>query len=211
MTLMQQPNLREQLILDLYTIKVLKFGEFKLKSGLLSPYYFDMRLLVSYPHILRSIADIFWEKLRVLNFDIIVGVPYTGIPIATAIGLAHEQSMVFVRKERKDHGTKRLIEGDFHKGQKAVIVDDVITNGESKLITIKPLEDEGLTVENVIVLVDRGQGGPELLAKKNYNCQAIFTVDEIFKVLFSYKRIPKNLMDKSLRFSKETRRQFLSK
>ena len=208
---MHQPNLREQLILDLHTIKALKFGEFKLKSGLLSPYYFDLRILVSYPHILELTADVFWEKLRVLNFDIVVGVPYTGIPIATAIGLKHQQKMVFVRRERKDYGTKKLIEGEFHKGQKAVIVDDVITNGESKFITIKPLENEGLTVEDIVVLIDRGQGGPDLLQRAGYRCHSIFTVDEVFKILLYYKRVPNDLIEKSMEFAKQSRKQFLKK
>src|SRR3989344_5036593 len=136
---MIEPSLKNQLILDLYTIKAIKFGEFKLKSGILSPYYLDLRVLVSYPYILQLVSDVLWEKMRVLYFDVVVGVPYTAIPIATTIGLKHEQSMIFVRKERKDYGTKKLIEGEYHKGQKAIIVDDVITNGESKLLTIKPL------------------------------------------------------------------------
>ena len=205
---MIEPSLKDQLILDLYTIKAIKFGEFKLKSGILSPYYLDLRVLVSYPHILRLVSDVFWEKMRVLYFDVIVGVPYTAIPIATTIGLKHEQSMIFVRKERKDYGTKKLIEGEYHKGQKAIIVDDVITNGESKLLTIKPLEDEGLTVEDIVVLVDREQGGPELLRKKGYRCHPLYVVHDIFKTLLSYKKIDNRIMEQCTRFTKKTRRQF---
>src|SRR5581483_11905259 len=101
---------KEQLILDLFEINAIKFGEFKLKSGIISPFYFDLRLLVSYPYLLELIADVFWEKLRTIYFDVIVGVPYTAIPIATAICMKQNQSMVMVRKERKEHGTKKMIE-----------------------------------------------------------------------------------------------------
>lgn len=207
---MIEPSLKDQLILDLYTIKAIKFGKFKLKSGIVSPYYLDLRVLVSYPHILQLVSDVFWEKMRVLYFDVVVGVPYTAIPIATAIGLKHEQSMIFVRKERKDYGTKKLIEGEYHRGQKAIVVDDVITNGESKLLTIKPLEDEGLTVEDIVVLVDREQGGPELLQKKRYQCHSLYVVHDIFKTLLSYKRIDSRIMEQCIRFTKKTRRQFLN-
>lgn len=198
---MRDLTLREQLILDLHTINAIKFGEFKLKSGVISPYYLDLRVLVSYPYILELIADVFWEKLRVLYFDVIVGVPYTAIPIATTIGVKHKQSMVFVRKERKEYGTKKLIEGYYHAGQKALVVDDVITNGDSKLMVIKPLEEEGLTVDDVVVLVDRGQGGPALLRKEGYNCHAIYTIDEIFKTLLAFKKIDKKIVNTCMRFT----------
>lgn len=206
---MSEPTPKEQLILDLHTINAIKFGEFKLKSGILSPYYLDLRMLVSYPYLLRLTADVFWEKLRLLYFDVIVGVPYTAIPIVTSIGLEHEQSMVFVRKERKDYGTKKLIEGQYHKGQKALVVDDVITNGESKLITIKPLEEEGLIVEDIVVLLDREQGGVELLAKHGYRCLPIFKMKEVFDTLLTYKRIDKKMMEDCTLFTRKTRKQFL--
>lgn len=208
---MSEPTLKDQLILDLHTINAIKFGEFKLKSGILSPYYLDLRMLVSYPYLLKLTASVFWEKLRLLYFDVIVGVPYTAIPIATSIELEHEQSMIFVRKEKKDYGTKKLIEGQYHKGQKAVVIDDVITNGESKLITIKPLEEEGLVVEDIVVLLDREQGGIELLKGHGYRCHPIFKMNEVFNTLLSYKRIDRKMMEKCLLFTRKTRKQFLKK
>ncbi|KKS80654.1 MAG: hypothetical protein UV54_C0001G0004 [Candidatus Beckwithbacteria bacterium GW2011_GWA2_43_10] len=202
-------NIKEQLILDLFTVKAIKFGKFKLKSGIISPYYLDLRVLVSYPFLLELTADVFWEKLRVLNFDVIVGVPYTAIPIATAISLKHNQSMIFVRKERKDYGTKKLIEGDYHRGQKGLIIDDVITNGESKLDTTKPLKEEGLIVEDIVVLVDRGQGGLELLKKHGYNCHIIFNMKEVFEILLKYKRISREIVAECVKFMRTTKKQFL--
>lgn len=198
-----------KLILDLHKINAIKFGRFKLKSGIISPYYIDLRSLVYYPYLLNLTADVFWEELRVLNFDIVAGVPYTAMPIATAIGLKYNQSMVFIRREKKEYGTKKLIEGDFHPGQKAVLVDDVITNGGSKLETIIKLENAGLSVDDVVVLLDRGEGGPELLKEKGYICHAILTMNEIFEILLSYKRVSKETIDKCLVFARETRKQFL--
>lgn len=208
---MTEPTLKEQLILDLHTINAIKFGEFKLKSGIFSPYYLDLRMLVSYPYLLKLTADVFWEKLRLLYFDVIVGVPYTAIPIATSIGLQHEQSMIFVRKERKDYGTKKLIEGQYHKGQKAVVIDDVVTNGESKFITTKSLEEEGLIVEDIVVLLDREQGGIELLRKHGYRCHSILNMNDVFNTLLTYKRIDKEMMKQCILFTRKTRKQFLKR
>lgn len=206
---MREPTPKEQLVLDLHTIGAIKFGEFTLKSSIISPFYLDLRLLVSYPYLLRQTANVFWEVLRVLYFDILVGVPYAAIPISTAIGIYHNQTMVFVRKERKEHGTKKLIEGQYHSGQQAVVIDDVVTNAESKLMTIKPLEEEGLHVKDIVVLVDRGQGGPELLEKHGYQCHPIYRMDDIFKILLAYKRIDRKSVEKSIRFIRETKKQFL--
>ena len=206
---MTNTSLKEQLILDLFEINAIKFGEFKLKSGIISPFYFDLRLLVSYPYLLELIADVFWEKLRTIYFDVIVGVPYTAIPIATAICMKQNQSMVMVRKERKEHGTKKMIEGYFHEGQYAIVVDDVITNGESKLLTIEPLEKEELIVKDIIVLLDRGQGGPELMTKHGYRCHSIIHVNEIFEALLRFKKITPAEAKKCLAFVEKTRKQFL--
>ncbi len=201
---MEEATLKEKLILDLFAVNAIKFGNFKLKSGIMSPYYFDLRVIISYPYILELCSEVFWEQMRLLDFDVIVGVPYTAIPIATVIGVKHNQSMIFVRKEAKDYGTKKLIEGKFRKGQKAIVIDDVITNGDSKLITIKPLEEEGLVVEDIIVLLNRGQGGDKILQKKGYTCHSILMVDEIFKTLLKYKRASKEVIDECKQFTKDS-------
>ncbi len=202
---------REKLILDLFAVNGIKFGEFKLKSGIMSPYYIDLRMIVSYPYLLKLTANVFWETMRTLYFDVMVGVPYTAIPIATAISLYQNQRMVFVRKERKSYGTSKLIEGNYHNGQKAIIVDDVITNGDSKLETIKPVLDEGLTVKDIVVLLDRWQGGPEIIEKQGYKCHVIYNVKEVFAILLKHKRIDKKLNDKCLKFTLESRKNILKK
>lgn len=202
-------HLKEKLVLDLHIINAIKFGSFKLKSGITSPYYFDLRLLVSYPHLLELVADVFWEKLRVLYFDIVVGVPYTALPISTVLVLKHTQSMVLIRKEKKEYGTSQMIEGEYHKGQIAVIVDDVITNGDSKLTTIKLLEDAGIEVKDIVVLLNRDQGGPEVLAKLGYRCHSILDIDQVFSILQKHKRINRALVKKCLKFNAETKKQFI--
>ncbi|MDO8610591.1 MAG: orotate phosphoribosyltransferase [bacterium] len=180
---------KERMILDFHEVGIIDFGKFKLKSGLISPYYIDLRLLVTFPHLLELVSDVLWEKIRMKPFDLIVGIPYAALPISTAISLRFNRPLILLRKEKKDHGKGKLIEGIFHKGQHVVIIDDVISDGASKFETIIPIEKEELIVSQVVVVLDRGQGGPQTLMKKGYHCIAITNMDEVLEVLYKHGRI----------------------
>lgn len=172
-----------ELISDLYNINAIKFGEFKLKSGIISPVYLDLRLTISYPKILGKVAAVLWEQTKHLQFDILCGVPYTAIPFATIIATTHNIPMVMCRKEPKLHGTKKTIEGYFQHGQTCLVVEDLITSGSSILETITLLEEEDLIIKDVVVLVDREQNGKALLESKGYNLHAAFTLGQMLEVL----------------------------
>lgn len=193
----------KQLILDLFSINAVKFGEFKLKSGILSPIYIDLRVTISYPHILQTVADAMWEKAQNLTFDIIAGVPYTAIPIATAISLKHGKPMVMRRKEVKDYGTKKAIEGAFHDGQTCLVIEDLITSGSSVFETIDPLESIGLKVTDIIVLLDREQGGKENIEQKGYHLHSVLTITELLDTLKNSKKITEDQYTEIQKFIKE--------
>ena len=176
-------DITRELILDLYEINAIKFGEFKLKSGIISPIYLDLRLSISYPKILGKIAAVMWEQVKPLQFDVICGVPYTAIPFATIIATTHNIPMVMCRKESKQHGTKKTIEGYFQPGQTCLLVEDLITSGSSILETIAPLKKVGLIVKNIVVLIDREQNGKTLLESGGYNVHAVFTLGQMLEVL----------------------------
>lgn len=161
---------KEKLALELLDIGCVKFGEFILKSGIKSPVYIDLRILVSYPKTLKLVGKAFAKILKRLNYDRIAAIPYAALPLAASASFVVNKPWIYTRKEIKDHGIKKPIEGLYKKGEKVVIIDDLITYGTSKLEVIQPILKEGLKVKDIVVLVNREQGGKEQLAKKGIDC-----------------------------------------
>jgi len=192
----------EPLVTKLFEIGAVKFGEFKLKSGIISPIYIDLRLTVSYPELLKEVGEAMWEKVQNLPFDIICGVPYTALPIATAISLAHNKPMVMRRKEVKDYGLKKAIEGTFEAGQNVLVIEDLVTSGMSVFETIEPLEHEGLKVTDIVVLIDREQGGKKHIEGKGYNLHSVLTISEMLEVLEKSGKLDANLAEQVRNFTK---------
>ncbi|PIV09690.1 orotate phosphoribosyltransferase [Candidatus Roizmanbacteria bacterium CG03_land_8_20_14_0_80_36_21] len=193
---------KERLILELFRIKAIEFGRFKLKSGAISPYYLDLRLLVSYPYLLEVVADVFWEELRLMQFDLLVGVPYAAIPLATIISYKYNRPMVFVRKEQKQYGKKKQIEGVFHSGQTAVLLDDVISDGKSKEETLTVFKNDGLKINDVLVLLDRRKQTDK--KGEIYGCKltAIYNMSEVIKILLKHGCISSLLEEQAKEFIK---------
>jgi len=190
------PTLQSQLTLALADIGAVKFGEFTLASGKRSPIYIDLRLLVSHPNVLRLVAHAYAELIRgiVVSEDRrlgirLVAIPYAALPIGTAVALEMDLPLIYPRKEVKAHGTARAIEGDFEPGERAIVLDDLITTGGSKLAAIEPLEAEGLRVQDVVVLIDREQGGREELAAVGYRLHAVLRLGEMLDQLVEAGRI----------------------
>jgi uridine monophosphate synthetase len=154
----------------------IKFGEFTLKSGLISPIYIDLRRIITYPNLLAQIGQAYLPLIRNLQFERLAGLPYAAIPIATAVSLAGDYPMIYPRKEVKAYGTKAEIEGDFNPGETALVIDDLATTGGSKFEAIEKLTGAGLKVTDVVVLVDRQSGAREALEGAGFHMHAVLTI-----------------------------------
>lgn len=117
------------------------------------------------------------------NFDILCGVPYTALPIATVISMKTSVPMVMRRKETKNYGTKKVIEGVFKEGNKCLIIEDVVTSGSSILETVKDLNGAGIKCSEALVLLNREQGGSEILKNNGIKMHALFSLSQLMEYL----------------------------
>ncbi len=182
------PNLVD-LALGLHETGAVQFGDFTLHSGVQSPFYIDLRLLVSNPSVLAHAARAYAEMLSEVYFDRLAAIPYAGLPIGTAVALQTKTPLLYPRKERKTYGTSRAIEGHFEPGEVVVVLDDLISSGASKIEAIKPLREAGLRIADVAVLIDREGGGREELAANGITLHSVFRLHELMDLLLEQDRI----------------------
>jgi uridine monophosphate synthetase len=210
---------KKEFFLECYKLGIIKFGRFTLKSGIESPFYVDLRPLASDPKILKNLANYLLEMLPLDNFDLICGVPYAALPMATAMSLESYIPLIIKRKEAKSYGTKKLIEGIYQKGQNCLLVEDVITSGKSLVETIAEVEQEDLKVADIVVVLDREQGGKQLLESKGYRVHTLFNISEVCSILQEngelsdeeVKRIQDFLQGNHIQFEEKTRSSYEQK
>lgn len=180
---------KEQFVLELAKIGAIKFGSFTLKSGLVSPFYFDLRDMISFPAILDGVADLLVEKIKDMDFDVITGIPYTALPIASLVASKLQKPLIYMRKEEKAYGTGSNVIGKFAQGAKCLVIDDLITTGASKIETAEGYEKEGVVVKDFVVVIDRSANGTIELAKQGYNLHSLISLKEIVTLLQNQKLI----------------------
>lgn len=200
-------ELKEKLILELFEKNIVKFGNFKLKSGIMSPIYLDIRTVISYPSLLQDIGTLMVELVEDLSYDVICGVPYTALPIGTVMSIQKNIPMVMKRKEKKEYGTKKLIEGVFKSGDRCLVVDDLVTSGMSLFETVGPLKEVGLICEDAVVLVDRQQGGKEHLSNGGINLHSVLTLTEILELLQQKQKITSETVTAVQKFIEESKKK----
>lgn len=182
-------SLKKELVLALHKIGAVKFGTFKLKSGLTSPFYIDLRLIVSYPKIVEMICTLLADKIKDVKFDSLTGIPYTALPIASVLSGKLNVPLIYQRKEPKAYGTALSIEGVFKKGETCLVIDDVMTTGESKIEIADAFKDAGIIVKDFVIVVDRSFDGDGFLNKHGYNLISVVTIKEMVQILLDESKI----------------------
>jgi len=164
----------------------LRFGTFKLSSGALSPYYIDLRLIPSDPEAFRKVIGYYSSVIQgqiLERSDGIAGIPTAGLTYGAVLAFNHRKPFLYVRKEAKEHGTGRRIEGRLFPGLKVLILDDVVTSGSNLVAAIDAIRTDGGTVEDAVVLLDRQQGGSLNLEKKGVKLHSFATISQICSIL----------------------------
>jgi orotate phosphoribosyltransferase len=182
-------NLTQQLAQAFHDTQSFKWNPdgFKLASGALSPFYVDCRSLMAHPHARHLVAALAYEQLASLTIDCLGGLEIGAISIATSISdygfhasPKRDWRTFVVRKQAKDHGLGKLIEGAYKAGDRALIVDDVLTSGGSMLKAVAAAQDAGLTVRHALVIVDRKeQDGRAKVESHGLTLLSLLTIDDL--------------------------------
>jgi orotate phosphoribosyltransferase len=161
----------------------LMYGEFTLASGKKSRYYIDIKKASTDPQVLAEIAEEMAGMLVAegVAMDRIAGVVLGSIPLAVALSLYTGTPYVMVRKEKKDHGTGKLIEGPMVQNDNILVVEDVVTSAGSSAEAITILRNAGAKVSIVLTVIDRQEGGKERLAEMGVELLALLTAEDVLR------------------------------
>jgi len=194
-------SINESLALTLFDIGAVQFGKYTLHSGKKTTVYIDLRILVSFPEVLRQVAAVyhqFLDRLE-LKFDLLTAPPLAGLPIGTALCLEMNRPMIYPRKTAKSYGSGKAIEGVWSIGQTAVVIDDVVTSGDSIIHTIASLKASGLQVKDAVVFIDRQRGGVKMLETEGYRLYSVMTLSYLLSILRDHKKITQKQYSKALK------------
>ncbi len=160
----------------------IKFGDYILASGKKSPYYIDLRLTISSPitmdWIANSLTRIVVNEIGKDKIDKILGVPTAGVPFATMVSQKLGIPLIYYRQARKEHGVRKKIEGTLSRNDRVLIVDDLITTGESVIEAAEVVREQGGVVNELVVLLDREQGGGERLRVSRIEPHVLFKISD---------------------------------
>ncbi|HPS99889.1 MAG TPA: orotate phosphoribosyltransferase [Candidatus Aminicenantes bacterium] len=170
----------KELILE----KSVFWGDFTLASGKKSPYYIDARISTLFPESAYIIGQMVYEALQPWSPDAVGGYSIGADPIVTSVALVSHLKggslpAFIIRKEAKDHGRGKEIEGNFQKGMRVVLVDDVITTAGSLLKGFEAVERQGGRVVGVCAVLDRQEGGREKIEALGVPFVPLLTLDDL--------------------------------
>jgi len=191
----------------LHKIGAIKFGAFKLSSGRTSPYYIDLRIVPSFPEafqrVCNSYVKLLEKDLGAENVDRIAGIPTAGIPFASVVAYHMKKPFIYIRPKMKLHGRERRIEGVLMPGNRVLLIDDLVTTGLSLRKAAKAIRAEGGVVADVLVMLDREEGGKERLMKDGMKLHYLLTAREAATKLYELGAIEEDQLKTILRQAKK--------
>ncbi|MEM4200329.1 MAG: orotate phosphoribosyltransferase [Nitrososphaerales archaeon] len=183
---------RIKLVRDLSKVLVkmdaIQFGTFKLTSGKLSSYYINLRLVPSFPDVFKETVTcylhIIKNEIGLASFDAICGIATSGLTFAAAVAYILSKPLIYLRREKKEHGLTKRLEGAIYPGWKVLVLDDLATTGESILTAVNAVRSEGGIVGDAVVLIDRKEGAEKALLQEGVRMHAFTNISEISEILY---------------------------
>jgi uridine monophosphate synthetase len=195
---------KRNVALALHKYGLLKFGQFTLKSGIVAPFYIDLRIVQSFPEAFHTITKVYAELVKDLPTDtLLAGIPEAGIPIATAVGYETKRPLIQPRAKVKEHGTASLIEGNWKAGDKVAIIDDLVAKGDSKIEALERFKQCDLKVVGFYLLLDREMGGKQIVEKAGYTLEAAMTITEALGILLAEGKLSQSQHDDMIAFTRQ--------
>ena len=186
----------------LWEVGAVRFGDFSIgRSTIHSPVYVNVRRIISRPRVMKRIAKVMTREIqaemgrlrpRFHPFQLVAGVPMGGLHLATTFSLSNNIPMIYTFPPN-GASVHHVIEGHYEPDQNVLLIDDLITSGGSVLNTADTLQQEGLSVQDVMVLIDRGEGATERLRHHGYNLYSMLTLEVMLNYYLTTGRIDENL------------------
>jgi orotate phosphoribosyltransferase len=185
----------------------IKFGDYILSSGKKSPYYIDLRQTISSPITMdwigNSLTRIILNEIGKDKIDRILGVPTAGVPFATVVSQKLGLPLIYYRQARKEHGVRKKIEGILERNDRVLVVDDLITTGESVIEAAEVVRDQGGVVNELVVLLDREQGGQQKLRTSRIEPHILFRISDAMTWLHTVGLIEDKVYETLKRYIEE--------
>ncbi len=196
---MAEKPIVEEICKVLKKTNAVDFGAYKLSNGKITPYYVDLRVIPSFPDAFKAVSDILTSTVErdidINDFDRIAGIPIAGTPFAALLAFRLNKPFLHTRQNLKLQGRERRVEGVLLPGDRVLLVDDLVTTGQSLLKAASAIRAEGGVVSDAFVLLDREEGGREKLAKDGINLHSVLMMGEAARMLYELSVIDEEQLD----------------
>lgn len=173
-----------KILLNLKAVTLSPSKPYRYVSGILSPVYTDCRVLMNYPKERKEIRDLYIEAIEEsgIKYDLIAGTATAGIPHAAWIAEKLDLPMVYVRGKAKDHGKENLVEGIIKTGQKVIVIEDLVSTGESSINSVRAIREAGGEVSHVFSIITYGiKAGANNFAANNLKLISLTDFESVAK------------------------------